>query len=577
MSDGDSGTGSGPADGSGGESHGNPDPPIAPDDDEAPADPARKAQRLHAVATRMQSATSPPEVHELAVEAAVDILGFDWCGFMGVREGYFEILAVSEESPVDPGDRPLSVDQGVTGKCYRTGESTITADAQADPEATPTQDAFRAGLTVPVGDWGVFQCIASEPGFFDETDLEVGELLAAHARSALDRIEQTRRLERLYGATRRLMSAETREEVAGVASETAAAVLEFPLNAVLLHDEEAGALVPAAASDRAREVFGEAPRIGPDEGVAWRAFRDGETAVHDDVGETRGTYGAGARSELLVPLGEHGVLVLGSTVAGEFDDDDVAVAETLAANITAALDRADRERELRRNRRRLRRQNERLDRFASVVSHDLRNPLFGARGGVELASQEHDSEGLDHAVDALDRMETIIEDALTLAREGRAVDDPEPVDLASIVDECWHRIDPPGARLTVEADCRIRADPDRLRRVFENLFRNCMEHAAPGDRSGSDRDTGSGGDPTLSVRVGTLDGGFCVEDDGPGIPEDRRGDVFESGYSTEQGGTGLGLSIVEEIVEAHGWEVAATDGTDGGARFEVTGVEVLGG
>jgi signal transduction histidine kinase len=64
-----------------------------------------------------------------------------------------------------------------------------------------------------------------------------------------------------------------------------------------------------------------------------------------------------------------------------------------------------------------------------------------------------------------------------------------------------------------------------------------------------------------------------VADDGPGIPESDRLGVFESGYSTAPDGTGFGLTIVEEIAEAHGWEVSVTASRDGGARFEIRGVE----
>jgi signal transduction histidine kinase len=77
----------------------------------------------------------------------------------------------------------------------------------------------------------------------------------------------------------------------------------------------------------------------------------------------------------------------------------------------------------------------------------------------------------------------------------------------------------------------------------------------------------------VTVRVGTLEDGFYVEDDGPGIPEDDREQVFERSFSTAADGTGLGLSIVTSVVEAHGWSITATDGQDGGARFEISGVD----
>ena len=77
----------------------------------------------------------------------------------------------------------------------------------------------------------------------------------------------------------------------------------------------------------------------------------------------------------------------------------------------------------------------------------------------------------------------------------------------------------------------------------------------------------------MSVTVGTLGDGFFVEDDGPGIPAADREQIFESEYTTGDG-TGLGLRIVRDIVDAHGWDISVRDGSTGGARFEITGVEV---
>jgi PAS domain S-box-containing protein len=75
------------------------------------------------------------------------------------------------------------------------------------------------------------------------------------------------------------------------------------------------------------------------------------------------------------------------------------------------------------------------------------------------------------------------------------------------------------------------------------------------------------------VRIGSLPDGFYVEDNGPGIPENERAEVFETGYSKNPNGKGFGLSIVQTIVEAHGWDIRLTESSEGGARSEFTGVE----
>ena len=206
----------------------------------------------------------------------------------------------------------------------------------------------------------------------------------------------------------------------------------------------------------------------------------------------------------------------------------------------------------------LERQNERLDAFASIVSHDLRNPLNVAQGRVDLARQAaDDDEHLDAAADALDRIESIVEHTLTLAREGETVGDPEPVSIAAVAADSWATVDTGAGELAVETDRDVSADPDRLRNLFENLVRNAVEHG------GSD----------VTIRVGDLPDGFYVADDGPGIPEEVADELFEPGQTGTEGNTGFGLAIVQEIANAHGWTVSATASDEGGARFEIRGVE----
>ncbi|MFC6942428.1 PAS domain S-box protein [Salinirubellus sp. GCM10025818] len=229
-------------------------------------------------------------------------------------------------------------------------------------------------------------------------------------------------------------------------------------------------------------------------------------------------------------------------------DDEITRLIGITRNVT---DRVERERQLRQ-------QNERLDEFASVISHDLRNPLNVAQGRATLLVEQAESEHLEPLLQALNRMEAIVEDTLTLARQGDTIDEMESIGLTALVGKCWATVDTKNATIEIVDGMTFQGDPDRLQDVFENLFRNAVEHGGSG----------------VTVRIGRYgEQGIYVEDDGPGIPADEREEVLEPGHSSARGGTGFGLTIVKRIVEAHSWELSVGEGTDGGARFEFEMVE----
>jgi PAS domain S-box-containing protein len=378
-----------------------------------------------------------------------------------------------------------------------------------------------------------------------------------------DRTEQTRTLERLHETTRDLVRASDAETIAEIAVAAAGDILGFPLNGVRLYDPESNRLRPTAIPPDTVERMGARPVYGPGDGVVWEAFSSGEVVVVEDTttlddGTTRGDVA----SAIYLPLGEYGTISIGSTERDRFEDADVELAKVLAANAHVALERAEQERELAR-------QNERLDEFASVVSHDLRNPLSVARGYLDLLAEDRadapggqgdtEQEYLDRIRKAHERIDRLTGDLLTLARQGESVGEREVLSLADVAHSAWETVDTADATLSVTADSRLRADRDRLCELFENLFRNAVSYAG--------RDA--------SVTVEPCEDGFAVADDGPGVPPDERDQVFEQGYTTSAGGTGFGLAIVTEIAEAHGWSVSLAEPDDGGARFEVRDVEPL--
>lgn len=220
------------------------------------------------------------------------------------------------------------------------------------------------------------------------------------------------------------------------------------------------------------------------------------------------------------------------------------------------------------------RETDALALFASVVSHDLSNPLELGRVRRNAAQQtlsalrsdlddadvdvESDLDSLETHLEkiatAQDRMRELLTDARSLTEHGPDTD-PAPVSLAETARTAWGALATAGATLDVEADGEVTADESQFQQLFENLYRNALDHADAG----------------ATIRVGTLPeaAGFYIADDGPGIPAGDRENVFELGYTTAENGTGFGLAIVAEIAKRHEWSIDVTESERGGARFEV--------
>ncbi|WP_435125564.1 PAS domain S-box protein [Halobaculum sp. D14] len=578
----------------------------------------------------------------------------DWSDLLFVNSPYERIYGHSVDD--------LAADPTSFLDAVHPDDRDAVRDAMARLSAGETADLkYRVN---PAESFGRWVWVQAQP--IRDADGDVVRIVG-FTRDITEWKQQERTLEALHETSRRLMSAESDDDIARIAVDAAHDLLGIPITGCWLYDDDEDVLRPAAFTEQAAVTVGDQPTFRGGDSLAWEAFQSGEHHVYGDVSTVDGRYNreTAIRSEVIVPLGEFGVLNFGSREPDLFDDRDVSLARILAANTEAALVRASRESALRAERvffdqalnaledpfyvvgldgtmhrwndtfrevtgytddeiasmtpadfvvdddvdrvveaiadvydggtttvqttvetkdgrripyelsgsvltdaagdpaglvgvgrdvterrareERLTRQNERLEQFTRIVSHDVRNPLNVAQGRLELAREERDSDQLAAVADAHDRIETLIDDLLTVAKEGDEVTDLEPVSLADVAAESWG---------TVDTDRVVEADPNRLQQLLENLFRNAVDHGGPG----------------VTVTVGDRPDGFFVADDGPGIPEEKRDRVFESGYSTAAHGTGFGLSIVRRIADGHGWTVDVASHSDGGARFDISGV-----
>lgn len=505
---------------------------------------AEKERRINTVvrdiSARLARASTRAEIDEHVCEiiSDTDPYLFAWIGELdseterieprssaGIGEAYLDDIDITTEE-TDPG-------LGPTGKAVRSGELSVMQNIPEDPRYEPWREdalhhGYKSSAAVPLihGDTlcGVLNVYADRTNAFDEHERQLLSDLGDTIAHAYHRVELQQQFTDQY---------QTLFE-------------EAPIMVVRTRAEDDEPIIEdcnRAFADRLGYSIDELRETPLTEYYTDTSV----TKLHGEGGYRRALGDDFIREQrtLVTRDGEEILTVLRASPRRNRDGDVIG---THAMFLDISEEQQIQE---------LERQNERLEEFTSVVSHDLRNPLNVAEGRLELARDECDNEHLDDVADALERMATLIENLLTLAREGTSVETTEPVDLSEIGDACWRNVETYDATLAVESEQVIRADESRLEQLLENLIRNAVEHC------GED----------VTVTIGDLENGFYVADDGPGIPPEKREDVFESGYSTKEEGTGFGLSIVRGIVEAHGWEIRITESSDGGTRFEITGVE----
>jgi len=516
-------------------------------------DPTRtplRIEQLNAEVTRLASVRSIEEAHRTAIAVADEVFPRHHC-VVGVRDGeWVEPVATSSEVSIEDCNR-VRVGRGSVGTAVDTGEPVIESRSIGE-------SPYDTLLSLPVGDDTALQLATDEDDGFDANDRRLAELLASHVEETLDRI-------RADGALRT-----ERDHLLALFSNVP--------DPAIAYDYVEGEPIVHRVNEAFEETFGyDAERV-VGESV------DGFIVPPTDEAESEATElnerlqcGENVRREVTRETADGPRHFILHVVPIRLDAENVSG----YAIYTDVTDRREREAALER-------QNERLDEFASIVSHDLRNPLSVAEGYVDLATETGETAYLEKAAEALDRMDELVGDLLSLARQGESVGETTPVSIGALARDAWESVDTGDAELVVDGDVTIDAHPVRTRELLENVFRNSVEHgstgsrAEPGDsvehgRSSLCENGGAGGVDPLTVRIGEgafrgddeeSRSGFFVEDDGRGLPEGERDRVFESGFTTDENGTGLGLAITKRIADAHGWEVRALAGEEGGARFE---------
>ncbi|WP_435099139.1 PAS domain S-box protein [Halorubrum sp. N11] len=435
-----------------------------------------------------------------------------------------------------------------------------------------------ATVTVDGETYGTL-CFADDDGRdheFDDTERAFVELLVQWISHELATASFESQLRDLNETAQRLMSAPSKSQVASITIESVSSILGIPITGVWWYDEKRDALVPECTTPEAGEYIDEQPVFESGEALAWDAFTTGQMQVHDDLTDVDGLHNDETvlRSEVIVPLGEHGIVSVGSIDQRAFTETDLNLLEVLSSTVEAALVRAEREAVLRETQAELKQSNEELEQFAYAASHDLQEPLRTVSSYLTLLERRYGDEldddageFIEFAVNGADRMREMIQALLAYSRVDTRGESFKPVGISELFDRVVEglKVKITETDATVSApttEATVVGDQAQLAQLFQNLIDNGIKY--------------NKGEPVVDISVAHREESvvFEVTDNGIGMEPDQTEDIFEVFHRLhtreEFTGTGIGLSICRKIVDRHGGEISVDSEPSEGSTFIIT-------
>lgn len=409
----------------------------------------------------------------------------------------------------------------------------------------------------------------------DQYRRDRGRVLVLRDVTLQQRRERT--FESLQSVNQQFLAAESRQEALDIAVTTAYELLGYPYSGAMLYDEEAHVLCPAAITEPLQTAYensqhGGSPVVEPSDDDIWTVFESGEPMLGSPIQAADDEQiPVDIGGSLLYPLGDHGVLGVSADADHDgFSEDDRRFVDILATTTENALDRIEKEQQLRESRELLEKRTEQIEFFNSVLRHDLLNGMMVVQGHTDQLRDEVDGPAAEHVETIDDWGRDITELAQKVRSVTRTLTGEDPVEL-SVVD-VGAAIDEKAAKLTsgyddvtIDVDADTTAVPavwadDLLSAVIENLLSNAIEH--------NDTD-----DPEITVDV-TVDSetvSVRIADNGPGIPDEMKDQIFDEWVTSDESGSiGFGLYFVRVMVDRYGGDIWFEDRTDGeGSRGAV--------
>lgn len=496
----------------------------------------RRFEWLYDESRAILGSTDTETICRHALDAGREILDFSRAAvYLYDREAEALVPAVTVESGDESHDWSRSTDESnIAWEVFRTGPRWFENLSNCE-QAVPCE-ATGSALLLPLGEHGVVMMATERPGAFEETDFQVAKLLSVVVEVALDRALREQGLEEVQSITRRILDADDHEEAARAVLDQLPAALDMPISAIWQYDTGNETLEPIAATDPALDLIDSMPTFSGEHSIAWRAFDRGETKLVADVSDHEDVYNEDTQfnSEIIMPLGEFGILATASTRRGSFTATERRLLETLAANVETAMRLVSR-----------RHERDLLDQvIARVLRHNLRNDLNVIQGHARALADHPESRS--HAEAIIEHCEDLQKTAQNARRMREIVEtsgETTTVSLPEVVEHALRRITDefPDTDISVEFEPapQVIAHP-ALPTAIEQLLENSIEHAGE-----------SPGAVTVTIRIFEVDDGVVVEitDNGPGIPREELDILDQHGESALEHGSGAGLWMVDRVVE----------------------------
>jgi signal transduction histidine kinase len=539
---------------------------------------AERVRRLQSVTDAALAHLQLDELLRALLERTRQILEVDTCAILLLDEETNELVAraaLGIEEEVERGVR-IPVGGGFAGRIAAEKQPVVLDEVDHAHVLNPIllEKGIKSMLGVPLivegTARGVLHVGSLTPRKFRGDDVELLQLVADRAALAIEHARAyeaeraaRERIEHVQVVTDAALGHLEMDELLAVLLPRIRDILRTDTCAVLLLDEKTNELVARAALGIEEEV---GVRIPLGAGFAGKVAAEGKPLVIDV--EDYPVYNPILRQKHLrsmigVPLlvrGESlGVLHVGTLVPRQFERAEVELLQLVAERVAIAVERAQIHEDL------IQLDQLKLN-FVAIASHELRTPATSVYGVLKtLAERGHEltdelrEDLLQVGVEQGERLRRLLEELLDLSRlDARAISvEPRPVVLKSVLADVVDGALPASdaVELDIPDDLAAVVDPVVLERVISNLIANAARYGAPPIR--------------IEVQQRDRHLRIAVEDEGPGIPEELEGRIFDR-FARGRGdsGHGLGLAIARAYAHAHGGDLVYDPGARG-ARFEL--------